>query len=205
MAKDRSRSADAVKGAPSSRSGGDSGLTRWSRRKAMARAAQESAVPVQDPAADGRGRAAAESAAGKTDADMPPIDSLHQDSDYAAFLSPQVSEKLRRMALRKLFQLPQFNFCDGLDDYAEDYTNFTPLGDIITADMRHRMERELKALKERLQTETGGAQDHEKPAEAVATTGHSGDEPAAVESPDGPEGGSAPVAGTPETQDPSKG
>jgi len=84
-----------------------------------------------------------------TDADMPPIESLHPDSDYSGFLSPQVSEKVRRAALRKLFQSPQFNICDGLDDYAGDFRNFLPLGDIVTADMRYHLERELQALKEK--------------------------------------------------------
>jgi Protein of unknown function (DUF3306) len=180
---------------------GESGLARWSRRKALARAAREPGAPAEP--GDAACAAADSAAAEKTDADMPPIESLHEDSDYAAFLSPKVSEKLRRMALRKLFQLPQFNFRDGLDDYAEDYRNFEPLGDIITADMRHRMEREVEALKQRLQDgaepENAG-HDNENPAPAVAAA-----EPA-TESPDTPDVESAaPAAGTPESQDPSKG
>jgi len=49
-----------------------------------------------------------------TDADMPPIESLDEDSDYAQFLSPQVGTGLRRRALRKLFRLPRFQGSDGL-------------------------------------------------------------------------------------------
>lgn len=46
------------------------------------------------------------------------------------------------MALRKLFHMDKFNVCDGLDDYAEDYTRFEPLGEMITAHQRLREERE---------------------------------------------------------------
>lgn len=79
-----------------------------------------------------------------TDTDMPPIESLTEDSDYSCFLSPKVSEALRKQALRKLFHSPGFNIRDGLDDYDGEYTQFATLGDIVTADMRHQMEREAR-------------------------------------------------------------
>ena len=79
-----------------------------------------------------------------TDADMPPIDSLHEDSDFSGFMSPKVSEDLRRLALRKLFQGASFNVCDGLDDYDEDFTYFEKLGDIVTADMWHQWQVEAR-------------------------------------------------------------
>ena len=78
------------------------------------------------------------------DEDMPDLDSLDEDSDYSGFLSPGVSEKLRQLALRKLFQGQSFNLCDGLDDYDEEFTSFEKLGDIVTADMRFQMEEEAK-------------------------------------------------------------
>ncbi len=85
-----------------------------------------------------------------TDADMPEIDSLDEASDFTGFMSPGVSDKLRKLALRKLFAGAGFNIRDGLDDYDEDFTNFAPLGDIVTCDMKHRAEVEeekrLKAL-----------------------------------------------------------
>ncbi|HSN70049.1 MAG TPA: DUF3306 domain-containing protein, partial [Steroidobacteraceae bacterium] len=59
---------------------------------------------------------------------------------------------VRRAALRKLFASAKFNVCDGLDVYCRDYTQFEPLGDIVTADMRFHMERAAKlaaALAER--------------------------------------------------------
>jgi len=74
-----------------------------------------------------------------SDQDVPPLDSLGPDSDYSGFLSQNVSPKLRREALRKLFSSAKFNVTDGLDDYAEDFTRHTPLGDIVTAEMRARL------------------------------------------------------------------
>ncbi len=87
-----------------------------------------------------------------TDADMPDVETLGEGSDYKGFMSPGVSDKLRKIALRKLFAGAGFNIRDGLDDYDEDFTNFEPLGDIVTCDMKHRAEVEeekrLKALAE---------------------------------------------------------
>lgn len=79
-----------------------------------------------------------------SDEDMPPLETLDEESDYTGFLSPNVSEALRKQALRKLFSSAIFNNVDGLDDYDEDFTSFEPLGDLITADMKHQMEVEAK-------------------------------------------------------------
>jgi len=125
-------------------------VRRWSRRK---HASAEDADAAADagalaPGADGAAAASPgadvpeDAGSAPTDADVPPVESLHRESDYSGFLSPKVSESLRRAALRKLFSMPEFNVRDGLDDYDDDYTSFTALGNTITADMRHRAERE---------------------------------------------------------------
>ena len=79
-----------------------------------------------------------------TDVDMPAIESLKEDSNFGQFMSPGVSDELRNLALRKMYQAPFFNIRDGLDEYDEDFTTFEKLGDIITADMRHQMEIEAR-------------------------------------------------------------
>jgi hypothetical protein len=127
---------------------GASRISRWSRRKLAAQGS--------DP--QGEHLAAAEAAASVQmrhennqpgDAQMPAVETLDAESDYSGFLSPKVSEELRRLALRKLFHSASFNICDGLDDYAEDFTNFAKLGDVITAEMRWRAEMEaLKKLRQ---------------------------------------------------------
>jgi hypothetical protein len=128
----------------------ESFLQRWSRRKAEAPGRErESAAAVADagPGADpepGAGAAAQPPV-------LPSLDELGDDSDYSAFLSPEVDESLRRQALRRLFRSPKFNVCDGLDDYCEDFTRFAPLGGIVTADMRHQVERAAKQALARLE------------------------------------------------------
>jgi len=82
-----------------------------------------------------------------TDTDMEPVESLTEESDFSKFMSPGVSDELRNLALRKMFNTPFFNIRDGLDEYDEDYTTFEKLGDIVTADMRHQMEMEAEAKK----------------------------------------------------------
>ena len=74
------------------------------------------------------------------------MDSLDESSDFSGFMSPKVSEELRRLALRKLFSLPKYNITDGLDDYNEDFTNFAKLGNILTHEMRRALEREQERL-----------------------------------------------------------
>jgi len=97
---------------------------------------------------DGASGPAAEAEKVPSDEDMPPLDSLDEDSDYSGFLSPGVSEALRRRALRKLFMSAVFNIPDGLDDYDDDFTSFQALGDIVTSDMRHQAEMEAERAKQ---------------------------------------------------------
>ena len=88
-----------------------------------------------------------------TDDDMPPIESLNADSDYSGFMSPKVSETLRRQALNKLFHLPNYNITDGLNDYDEDYTSFTKLGNVITHEMKRMMELEQQLTQQKAEHE----------------------------------------------------
>jgi hypothetical protein len=121
-------------------------LQRWSQRKAQARVATQPQAKEAESQARDAGTGPPAEAPG--DEDMPPLETLDQDSDYSGFLSPRVSEELRRLALRKLFHGPKFNITDGMDDYAGDYSKMEPLGDIVTADMRFHMERAKERLAE---------------------------------------------------------
>ena len=58
---------------------------------------------------------------------LPPVESLTIDSDFTAFLQPQVDESIKRQALKKLFADPRFNVMDGLDVYIDDYTKSDPI------------------------------------------------------------------------------
>ncbi len=136
-------------------------LARWSKRKALAREGVELPEPDDDVAEDEGNEApgADETAAeprqradgqGEDTAaavpELPPIESLGEDSDYAAFLAAGVPADVQRKALRKLFRSPKFNVRDGLDDYDLDFSSPEPLGDIVTAEMRHRLRQELERL-----------------------------------------------------------
>lgn len=79
-----------------------------------------------------------------TDEDMPSLDTITADSDVSPFFNRGVSGTLRKAALKRLFGLPSFNIRDGLNDYDEDYTQFEPLGDIVTSDMRFQAERKAR-------------------------------------------------------------
>ena len=126
----------------------ESRLSRWSRRK-LAAGEVQSEPGAPDTAVDMA--AEIDDLPPLADEDMPSLETLTEDSDYTGFLSPKVSDELRKLALRKLFHGSQFNICDGLDDYDEDFTKFAKLGDVITAEMRQRAE--LEALRKLQQQE----------------------------------------------------
>ncbi|MCJ7451605.1 MAG: DUF3306 domain-containing protein [Steroidobacteraceae bacterium] len=127
-------------------------LQRWSRLKSSTRDTGRSAVQPDDttppsPAAEGQpAPPPSAEGTGPTGITLPDLESLGPDSDYSAFLGPDVDLSLRRAALRKLFRSPKFNVLDGLDDYCDDFTQFAPLAGIVTADMRHHVERAAREL-----------------------------------------------------------
>ena len=123
-------------------------LSRWSRLK------QRAESPLELDEDDAPLTVETEPQPSLTDQDMPPIESLTEESDYSGFLSPEVTEGLRQQALQKLFRSACFNLCDGLDDYAEDFTSFEKLGDVMTADLKFRMQEEAKRLAK--ESEGGG-------------------------------------------------
>ena len=103
-----------------------------------------------------------------TDEDMPEIEELGEGSDYSGFMSPGVSDRLRKMALRKLFAGAGFNIRDGLDDYDDDFTNFPALGDIVTCDMKHQIEVQERKRREAQEHEDELEQEQENQARAEA-------------------------------------
>ena len=139
--------------------------SRWSARKQADREMEERPPPVEESAAPPEVETRP-----LTDEDMPPLESLGENSDYSGFLSPEVSDGLRRLALRKLFHGADFNVCDGLDDYAEDFTTFEKLGDLVTADMRFQMEQAVRRAEqaksgESLDDQEGPERDETGPVE----------------------------------------
>ncbi len=142
----------------------DSLIHRWSKQKSQADV--QDSVPAQakeqepSPSLDNHevepkelaenDNAVEDNEEEKEPVELPPIESLSEDSDYSPFMSSEVEEGIRKLALRKLFKSPFFNVVDGLNDYDDDFTSFEALGDIITSDMKFHEERKKaeQALKE---------------------------------------------------------
>ena len=55
------------------------------------------------------------------------LEALDHSADLRRFVATGVDEGVRRAALRKIFQAPQFNVMDGLDTYIDDYNVASPV------------------------------------------------------------------------------
>lgn len=158
-------------------------LARWSRLKAQAREREERDATQDASSHEAAPTTSAEAAPAGEPAppvSLPDLDELDQESDYSAFLAQGVDAALRKRALRKLFHSPKFNAFDGLDTYRDDFTSFPALGDIVTADMRHQIERaarELAARAEDALTRETRAVDAPPPAVAHDATPATADPP----------------------------
>ncbi len=134
----------------------ESRFHRWSKRKAETHQEQEEkelqkSVSPEDP--EEPEISTEEQVSEETkEIELPPLESLGPESDYSAFLSPEVDEQLKKLALRKLFKAPFYNVLDGLNDYDDDFTSFEALGDIVTSDMKFHQERK-KAEQEQIERE----------------------------------------------------
>ena len=116
-------------------------LSRWSRRKLEASA--EAAAPPRATAANATANAPPSAPPTPIPSASPPqklpsVESLNFDSDFSAFLRPEVDEKLKRAALKQLFRDPRFNVMDGLDVYIDDYTKSDPIEPGVLKQMLER-------------------------------------------------------------------
>lgn len=135
-------------------------LSRWARRKEQARRGiveSEPAVsmplveeaPAEPPAEAER----IDARTGKpydelTDEDMPPIESLDTSSDLSVFMAKNISPWLRTAAFSKVFHSEHYNQYCLCAEYADDYTQFTPLGDVVPHDLKEAIVREAGRLRE---------------------------------------------------------
>lgn len=58
---------------------------------------------------------------------------LGPESDFTVFLKEEVSEVVRRQAMKTLFADPHFNVMDGLDVYIDDYSISDPIPEEMMA------------------------------------------------------------------------
>ena len=107
-------------------------LSRWSRRKLDV--AKEVAAPKPAPPPP----AAPAVAQASAKPELPSVDTLKGlASEYKEFLRPEVDEKLRQAALKKLFRDPHFNVMDGLDTYIDDYSKPDPIPEAMLRTLWH--------------------------------------------------------------------
>ena len=62
---------------------------------------------------------------------------LTPDSDFGQFLREEISEEVRRKAMKTLFADPHFNVMDGLDIYIDDYSVSDPIPEEMMATLNH--------------------------------------------------------------------
>lgn len=125
--------------------GGESFLSRWSRRKIEEKAADKAVVSsvdgdIQAPNSSIGGPSGAKMAGtplpertlpSETEqkAPLPAIDSLTVDADFSPFMARDVDPALRNQAMKKLFTDPHYQFenMDKLDIYIDDYSKSDPI------------------------------------------------------------------------------
>lgn len=91
---------------------------------------------------------------------------LGPDSDFTVFLKEEVSEAVRRQAMKTLFADPHFNVMDGLDIYIDDYSISDPIPDEMMATLH-----QMRSIVEEPQS----AEPAEAPAAASAEAAENGD------------------------------
>jgi len=103
-------------------------LSRWSARKQEARTAGDAPRPDEETPPTAEPAVSPEELESLSDAELcqrlglPDPETLQEGDDFKAFLDSRVPERLKRIALRRLWRSnPLFNIRDGLDDYDEDY------------------------------------------------------------------------------------
>ncbi|MGZ5662034.1 MAG: DUF3306 domain-containing protein, partial [Usitatibacter sp.] len=108
-------------------------LSRWSRRKVAAKEGNPAQAPApeeaESPPAIAAEAAKAPAPVSETSSPqpLPPVDSLTPESDFAAFMKPEVEPSLKRAAFKKLIEDPRYNVMDGLDVYVDDYSKPDPI------------------------------------------------------------------------------
>lgn len=97
-------------------------LLRWSRRKNSPN--EELKQENQQHTDDVSSSSVFEDISGSDERESP----LWQQDD--------VDEDLKQQALAALFKQPEFNDVDHMNEYDEDFTSFSGLGDIVTQEMK---------------------------------------------------------------------
>lgn len=112
---------------------GSAFLSRWSRLKKAA-AATTTSPSAELP--DGEALLA----------------NLGPESDFGVFLRAEISEDVRRQAMKKLFADPHYNVMDRLDIYIDDYSLSDPIPEDMLATLNQTKEWFETALEDGAET-----------------------------------------------------
>lgn len=108
----------------------DSFLSRWSKRKLNPEQKTEQSEPAFNEVQAEPEQAELESSVTTLESTQEPPIWQQQDADPAA----------KKQALQTLFKQAEFGELDGLNEYDEDYTSFTGLGNVVTREMKRMLE-----------------------------------------------------------------
>ncbi|MDH5592690.1 MAG: DUF3306 domain-containing protein, partial [Gammaproteobacteria bacterium] len=97
----------------------DDFLTRWSRRKLEGDEKSELEKSISNQP------------------EVEPPTSDHES--LPVWQQKDADPDIKRQALSTLFRQPQFNELDGLNEYDEDYTSFSSLGNVVTQEMKRML------------------------------------------------------------------
>jgi hypothetical protein len=103
-------------------------LSRWSRLKHEQERQEKLEKPAEQPPSEQKADEAPQ---------LPPLESLSTESDFAPFMHPKVQDALRRVALKKLFSDPHFNVPDVNEAYSGDWTGGEPIPEEMLKQLEH--------------------------------------------------------------------
>jgi hypothetical protein len=115
----------------------DNFLSRWSKRKLSQPEQSETDAEAQVKRVDEKPEQ------DKENEEVKPLP-IWQQAD--------ADPDLKKQALKALFKQSEFGHLDGLNEYDEDYTTFTSLGDVVTREMKRMMDLVEKASSDQAST-----------------------------------------------------
>ena len=117
--------------------GGGARLDAWARRKAKVAEREAAEARAAQKAATEAAMAEKSDAEICAELNLPDPQDLRPGDDFTAFLKKEVPERLRRLALRKLWLSdPLLANVDGLVDYGEDFTLKQGVGEVVATAYR---------------------------------------------------------------------
>lgn len=101
-------------------------LSRWSQRKLV----QKQSAPLEE----------ADSELPADNDDLEASTDTEKESESLPLWQRQdIDPETKKQALQALFRQPEFNQRDGLNEYDDDFTSFSSLGDIVTHEMKRML------------------------------------------------------------------